>query len=202
MSRLLLIGGGGHGRVAADTAIAAGYHDIAFLDQLFPGMNACGNWPVIGTPSDPDLTGDRFIAVGKNQTRAKLWNDLDTKASPVLVHPFSWIAPSVSLADGCLIVGGVVINTGVRIGLCGIINTGASLDHDCILGDFVHISPGARLAGDVQIGDRSWIGIGAVIREGTKIGADVTVGAGAVVISDLPDGTTVVGNPARPVQRI
>jgi acetyltransferase-like isoleucine patch superfamily enzyme len=80
-----------------------------------------------------------------------------------------------------------------------IVNTAATVDHDCILGDGVHIAPGAHLAGGVRIGARSWFGIGAVARQGITIGADVLVGAGAVVIRDIADGKTVIGNPAREV---
>jgi acetyltransferase-like isoleucine patch superfamily enzyme len=55
------------------------------------------------------------------------------------------------------------------------------------------------LAGDVRVGDRSWIGIGASVRQGVRIGDGVIVGAGAAVVSDVPDGLTVVGVPARPM---
>jgi len=95
------------------------------------------------------------------------------------------------------VVGGVVVNADAQIGRGVILNTGCSVDHDCILQDFVHISPGARLAGNVRVGAGSWIGIGAVVREGVRIGSDVMVGAGATVINDIPDNTRVAGVPAR-----
>jgi acetyltransferase-like isoleucine patch superfamily enzyme len=44
------------------------------------------------------------------------------------------------------------------------------------------------------------IGSGATILGGVRIGAGATVGAGAVVVDDVPAGTTVVGNPARPLR--
>ena len=37
--------------------------------------------------------------------------------------------------------------TGAQIGPVVIINMGCSIDHDCVLGEVVHINPGARLAG-------------------------------------------------------
>ena len=66
-----------------------------------------------------------------------------------------------------------------------------------MIGDFSHIAPGAVLCGNVKVGRKSFIGAGAVIRQGIIIGDNVMVGAGAVVIRDVPDNTTVVGNPQR-----
>ncbi len=44
---------------------------------------------------------------------------------------------------------------------------------------------------------RAALGSGAVILPGLTIGVEAIVGAGAVVTEDVPDGATVVGNPAR-----
>lgn len=47
------------------------------------------------------------------------------------------------------------------------------------------------------IGDNCLIGAGAVIIGGVKIGNNVKIGAGTVVNTDIPDGCTVVPQPAR-----
>ena len=92
---------------------------------------------------------------------------------------------------------GVVINARATIGKQVILNTGCSIDHDCFLEDFVHISPGVALAGNVRVGEGTHIGIGAVVIPGVKIGKWCTIGAGTVVLKDVPDGAMVVGNPGR-----
>ena len=43
------------------------------------------------------------------------------------------------------------------------------------------------------------IGAGAVLLPGITIGEGAMVGAGAVVTKDVAPGTTVIGNPARPL---
>ena len=90
-----------------------------------------------------------------------------------------------------------VVQPGSRLGEGCIVNTAATVDHDCTLGAFVHISPGAHLAGGTQVGEDSWIGIGACTRQQVRIGSGVTVGAGAAVVGDVADGLTVAGVPAR-----
>lgn len=48
---------------------------------------------------------------------------------------------------------------------------------------------------------RASLGTGAVILPGLTIGVEAIVGAGAVVTQDVPDGATVVGNPARLLEK-
>lgn len=196
MTRLLIIGAGGHGKVAADTAEECGYSDIVFLDQSWPerkGMN--GRWPIVGKPEKQDA--DTFCAVGHNQTRARLFGTLELTDSPILVHSSATLSPTAVLGVGSLAVAGSIVNADSRVGRGVILNTGCSVDHDCEIGDFVHISPGARIAGGVSVGAGSWIGIGAVVCEGVRIGENVMVAAGAAVINDIEDKGRVGGVPAK-----
>jgi acetyltransferase EpsM len=104
------------------------------------------------------------------------------------------------LGAGCLVAAQAVINPGAQIGDNVIVNTSASVDHDCVIEGHVHIAPGARLAGEVKIGCETLIGIGACFKPGLSIGRNCVVGAGAVVLRDLPDHSVVAGNPARPLR--
>lgn len=65
-------------------------------------------------------------------------------------------------------------------------------------------APEARAAGlefgaPITVGRNVWIGGGALILPGVDIGDDAIIGAGAVVTRDVAPGTTVAGNPARPL---
>lgn len=194
MSQLLIIGAGGHGKVVADVAAAAGHTKIAFLDHSHPARTHNGIWKIIG--ADTPTEGPLFCAIGDNATREKVIASFDLLRFERLIHPSAILSPSATFGRGSLAVAGVIVNADAAIGKGVILNTGASVDHDCMIGDFVHISPGARLAGGVHVGDRTWIGIGAVVREGVRIGCDVVVAAGAAVIRDVPDGSRIGGVPA------
>jgi acetyltransferase-like isoleucine patch superfamily enzyme len=89
------------------------------------------------------------------------------------------------------------ISEHVRLGKACIVNTNATVDHDCLLGDGVHIMPGATVAGEVTIGEFGSIGSNATVLPRAHIGKGAIVGAGAVVTRDVPDYQVVVGCPAR-----
>jgi acetyltransferase EpsM len=86
-----------------------------------------------------------------------------------------------------------------RIIICKhvIINTAASVDHDCKIADLVHISPNSTLCGNVKVGFGSHIGAGSVINPNITIGKWCIIGSGAVIIRDIPDYAIVVGNPGK-----
>jgi maltose O-acetyltransferase len=67
--------------------------------------------------------------------------------------------------------------------------------------DPVQRRSGLEFGRSICIGKNVWIGGGAIILPGVTVGDDAIIGAGAVVTRDVPDGATVVGNPARVVSR-
>lgn len=202
MKPLALIGAGGHGKVVAEVAEDSGIRDVVFFDDGMTATKGNFHWQFKGhsdyfLSTATDYLGC-FIAIGHNATRQKVNEKISWDiARELLLHPKATISTTATIERGTVVMAGAVINAYASIGEGVIINTSASIDHDCLISDYVHVSPGAHLGGEVFVGDRSWIGIGASVKNGVRIGKDVTVGAGAVVIKDIPDGHTVVGNPAR-----
>jgi sugar O-acyltransferase (sialic acid O-acetyltransferase NeuD family) len=116
---------------------------------------------------------------------------------PVVRHPAAVVSTTAHIGAGTILSAGVIVQSDARIGRFCVLNTACTVDHDNIVGDSVSIGPGAHTAGRVTIREEAFIGLGALIINGATVGRRATVGAGAVVVRDVPEGATVVGNPAR-----
>lgn len=112
------------------------------------------------------------------------------------------IAETASIGPGSIMCDFSIVTADTIIGSYFQLNLHSYVAHDCKIGDYVTFAPGVHCNGNVQIGDGAYVGTGAMLREGSghqplKIGKNAVVGMGAVVLNDVPDGATVVGNPAR-----
>lgn len=197
-NRLIIVGAGGHGKVIADNAIRNGYTDINFVDDH--RIEPCMGFPVLGKCSDlaalNDGQTDFVIGIGNNTVR-----EIIAKQHQInwvcLVHPSAQIASHVSIGVGTVVMAGAVVNACAVVGKHCIINTGAIVEHDNRIEDFVHISPKAALGGTVSIGQKTHVGIGSVVKNNVDICEDCIIGAGAVVVKNITNPGTYVGIPAR-----
>ena len=190
--KLTIIGASGHGKVVAEIARLNGYDDIVFLDDN-PSIRSCGSYPVIDS-TDRFIDGDCFVAIGNGKIRERLSQNRKLIS---LIHPNAVVAKDVIIGLGTVIMPGVVINPGTIIGKGCIINTSSSVDHDCVIGDYVHIAVGAHLCGTVSIGDQTWVGAGATVINNICVCDECMIGAGSVVIRTIDRKGTYFGVPAK-----
>jgi sugar O-acyltransferase (sialic acid O-acetyltransferase NeuD family) len=196
-----IVGYSGHSFVIIDILLSAGRLVTAYCDSEEKEFNPY-HLNYLGKESEVILQlkkYDFFACVGHNAIREKIHTNLSRYlGNPInAIHPSAVISASVKIGDGVMIAANATLNPLVEIGRGVICNTSTSIDHECIIGDFSHIAPGAVLCGNVTVGRSSFIGANSVIRQGIHIGNNVTIGAGTVVVKDIPDGATVVGNPAK-----
>jgi len=149
-----------------------------------------------------------LIAIANSQVREKLANKLQQDQMTL----WSVQADNVVLMDEIEIASGaalspfVTLTSNIKVGKCFHVNLYSYVEHDCIIGDYVTFAPGVKCNGNIHIEDHAYIGTGAVIKQGTPdkplvIGKGAVVGMGAVVTKSVPAGVTVVGNPARILEK-
>ena len=196
LKRLVIIGASGHGKVVSDIAIENGYQDIVFLDDN-ENIKQCAGFIVTGKVIEfiKMLDSDFIVAIGNAKIRKQIQEELSNVIT--LIHPKAVIGRDVVVGRGTVVMAGAVINNGSAIGKGCIINTSSSVDHDCKIGDFVHISVGSHIAGTVSIDNNTWIGAGAVVSNNVHICENCMIGAGAVVVENINESGTYIGVPAK-----
>lgn len=200
MRKLAIIGASGHGKVVADIARKNGYKEIVFLDDD-ESIHECGGYPVIGKSSEAGtIDADIIVGIGNAGIRKRIQESIPDEKLVTLIHPDAVVAEDVVMGVGTVVMAGVVINPGARIGKGCIINTSSSVDHDCKVGDYVHIAVGSHLCGTVTVGDGTWIGAGAIVSNNVSICPDCMIGSGAVVIRSIEEQGSYIGCPARKMQ--
>lgn len=196
LKKVVLFGASGHGKVIVEIAENLGYKILGFIDAD-QSVKELLDYKVLSENLDDFREATIVICIGNNFIRKRIVESHANYSFIKLLSPKANISKRAIIDVGTVVMDGATINTSSHIGKHCIINTNASVDHDCILGDYVHISPNVALAGNVHIGEGTHIGIGACVIQGVKIGNWCTIGAGAVVIRDVPEGASVVGNPAK-----
>jgi sugar O-acyltransferase (sialic acid O-acetyltransferase NeuD family) len=195
-SYMLLYGGSGHAKVIIDCLLANHLAVHGLFDDN-SALTSLLHFPVLG-PYDPKClpAEELIISIGNNRIRQKVAANIRHVFGKT-IHPSALLSTFATLDEGSVLIHQSVVQAGSVIGKHCIINTSASVDHDCMLEDFVHISPHATLSGNVKVGEGTHIGAGATVIQGISIGKWCMVGAGAVVVRDVPDYATVVGVPAK-----
>jgi sugar O-acyltransferase (sialic acid O-acetyltransferase NeuD family) len=140
------------------------------------------------------------IAIGHNETRLKLASSLQGLWTTI-VHPSAFVDPSALVGEGVLICAGAVVQPEASIGPFSIINTKASVDHECLLERGAQAAPGASLGGRVVMEEGAFAGIGCSIHQGSRLGAWSVLGGGAFLKGSIPPGEVWAGVPARPLSR-
>jgi sugar O-acyltransferase (sialic acid O-acetyltransferase NeuD family) len=212
--QFVLWGSAGHAKVLADIIVLQGGEVIAIFDNneniksclvdvpIFYGETGFKKWVKI---QPLPLLVNAGVAIGGCNGVARQEIALLLANSglmlPSLIHNSAVVSGAALIGMGAQILANSVVAAGAVLGDFCIINNSVNIDHECNIGNGVHVAPGAVLCGCVTVGDYSMIGAGSVILPRISIGRNVMVGAGSVVTRNVPDNIVVAGNPANFIRK-
>ena len=201
---VLLIGSGGHASVLLEILQEQGVEILAYVDPR--ASVSAGFAQLRHLASDEEVqhyaVGEVELVLGLgslpgNDLRKRVFDRFKAMGYRfrTVVASSAVMSPSAVLDEGVQVLHGGIVSANAQIGRNTIINTRASIDHDCQLGADNHVAPGAVLCGGVKTGSGVHVGTAAGVIQSIQIGNNVTVGAGATVTRNVPDGMVVY--PAR-----
>lgn len=184
---------------------------IYFIDDsLIEEMTVNGH-SALNYAAFKNLKADRksvLIAIANSQIREKIAKKLEQDSIELWTVQADNVVrmDAIEIALGAALSPFVTLTSNIKIGKCFHANLYSYVEHDCIIGDYVTFAPGVKCNGNIHIEDHAYIGTDAVIKQGTPdkplvIGKGAVVGMGAVVTKSVPPGVTVVGNPARILEK-
>lgn len=110
------------------------------------------------------------------------------------------IGENVEIGAGVVIMSGILTHT--NISSESVIGNLGNIGHSAQIGAKVWMSVGCLIGGLTRIGSGATLGMGVVVRDSIEIGERAQVGMASVVVKSVGAGTSVFGNPARPIPRI
>lgn len=185
--------------------------ELYFIDDRFDQPTVWNGHPAVNYATFQQLQASSkqvVIAIANSRIREKIALQLQQDEIKMwsICADNVVLMDEVDLGEGSALSPFVTVTSNIRIGKCFHANLYSYVEHDCLIGDYVTFAPGVKCNGNIHIHDHAYIGAGAVIKQGTPnqplvIGQGAVVGMGAVVTKSVPAGGTVVGNPARIMQK-
>jgi UDP-N-acetylbacillosamine N-acetyltransferase len=200
---LVIFGFGGHARSVAAVALANGVRSLLFVDE-----NAKESETFLGFPVTSKFDGTLsegwscMPATGDNLQRQRLFDLAHSAGWPIakIIAKDATMDVDAKIAPGCFVGHHAHVGPSAQVGRGGIINTGAIVEHESVVGDFSHVSVNAVVAGRCHLGNFVFLGAGATVIDGVSIGDGITIGAGAAVVESLIAPGTYAGCPAKLVR--
>jgi sugar O-acyltransferase (sialic acid O-acetyltransferase NeuD family) len=209
--RILIAGCGTYGEVYLSyLRRCTDFEIVGFLDDDPEAIGkTVQGLRVLGTTEDLALYKEQGVEgiiapIGNNKARVRILEQATAigMSTPNFIHPTASVSKDAQIGKGVYILPESIVMPYADIRDFVMVSMGVHIAHHTILHKGVFLSSGANMGAGIEVGECAYFGMSATIMTGIKmVGKDVTVGAGAVVIRDVPEGITVAGVPAKPLEK-
>lgn len=207
MKNLYIVGARGFGRSVYNLAKESiGYLSefdiVGFLDDDPTVLDGYKGYPPIISSVENFIpsSDDVFVcALGDVGYKKKYADIITAKGGRFinLIHRDAYISGNVEMGMGCIFSAYSRISCDVKMGDFNTFQPFVAVGHDVTIGNFCHFNTYSFMGGYVSIGDNVTLHTGAIVHPNKKVSNGSIVGAGSVVIKNVPENTTVYGNPAK-----
>lgn len=211
MEDIVLVGSGGFARevrwlIEECNKIENKWNILGWISKEVPGTEISG-LPVLGDDDwlmEYNKPINVAVSIGSGSLRKKIVERYKSNSNimfPNIIAPTASVGRTVKMGCGCIITAQNVLTVDTIIGNFFISNLATTIGHDCQIGDYVTLCPGAHISGGVTLGNFTTVGTGASIIQELSVGDNSFIGAGAAVVRNVPENCTVVGVPARILEK-
>ena len=209
---VVVLGAGGTGLyIAACIERSNGFKFTGFLDddeikqskgyEGFPVLGGLKSWRSLD--NNPFFINSLY-SVKKMQIFRSIVESIQIPDErwATIVDSRATVCSGVKIKSGSFVGPGSVIEPASVIGpRCALLGN-VYVAHHSMLEEYVVCANSVSIAGGVHIGRATYVGANASIHEYVEICSFATIGMGAVVLEHVPEGVTVIGNPAKPLKRL
>ncbi len=167
---MIIIGAGGYAKVIAETIDLLDQIQVAgFIDDhIEKGTFVYEQLQVIGSVNDIQELSNRcdafVIGIGNNDIRKQIADQYSGKIHfETIIHPLAYVSKSAVLSEGSVVLAGSIVNSNSKIGKHSIINSNVVVDHDCQIGEFVHLVIGTLVGSNSIVSGSVKTQVGQII---------------------------------------
>lgn len=192
-------------QLEVDPNIAEEFEKVVFIDDT-PGLTKSYGLEVYSfedtlklySPDDLKF----LVTLGNPKARETVWKKMKSSGyrGTTWVHPEAFVSPSAEIEEG-VIIDNCVIDSNVVVKSNVYVYRNALVGHDSIIGEHSIICAASFIGGHTTLEKNIFFGGCAACRDGITIGHDSVIGINSAVYKDVPECSSVIGNPARNMKR-
>jgi sugar O-acyltransferase (sialic acid O-acetyltransferase NeuD family) len=203
--KIVIAGAGGYASAllgyVKDMADGKGFEIVGYVSPNPSGLEAFNGTAWLGAEFTNDILFDShvIVGIGDGAIRERVFNEVKQKGGRLigLIHPKAYVAPSARIHSTVIVGPLAFVEAGADIKEGVVLTHLVSIGHDSVVGAFCQFSPFSGIMGRAKIGEKVFFAPNAIVSPRVSVGSRSKLATGAVLSADCPDGSLMIGNPAK-----